>query len=553
MRSIYVTWLNGVPYDAHDSPFLQELKVSAAEYQSHSLAIANRHYDKDVASEIRLRELVDFCDKYAQWSVQHPVSAAAGQLVGRSNKPKGAGVAGRRTDNVDSDDEGFPATASTVPVSSQSGPSVEPAASASDAAAAGLAGAAGGGAGSGSGLGFGAVPVSGPGCFAAPILLDDAAAYLADDDVEIVTPPSTSFGLSRAAATKSGKSAKEPPLTAAQASAIGQARLLGTSDDEDDALARGSGGSGSGFGLGAAQTEHGSSWFERDDDAEAAASAADDHDAARGGNLDSDDDDGASSGTEGKGDRKSFQRGRGRRGGGRGERGTGSRRPPPPLPPGQQQRQQRDDQQLYMPEHIIAKKTVRWKHLYLIHWRGFSESERTWEPAEFFDEYCTLQTTAYERKRVPVRIVSERSRNRPASRSTATASAGAAASAAGAGSGAGSGSTQSQSQTQSVLVYYEMEWKGQRETSLELASDLDSLADWPGLLKDWQAREAQRLARKHKRGDDDDGETNRTEAAEGSGAGAGSGAGSTAKTGITKGRWQPKSRRLQGLAPENKI
>jgi hypothetical protein len=31
--------------------------------------------------------LVDFCDKYAQWSIQHPVSAAAGQLV-RSNKTK---------------------------------------------------------------------------------------------------------------------------------------------------------------------------------------------------------------------------------------------------------------------------------------------------------------------------------------------------------------------------------------------------------------------------------------------------------------------------------
>jgi hypothetical protein len=205
-----------------------------------------------------------------------------------------------------------------------------------------------------------------------------------------------------------------------------------------------------------------------------------------------------------------------------------------------------------MPEHIIAKKTVRWKHLYLIHWRGFSESERTWEPAEFFDEYCTLQTTAYERQRVPVRVVSERTRNRPASRSTATASAsaGAAASAAGAGSGTGSGSGAG---SQSVLVYYEMEWKGQRETSLELASDLDGLAAWPGLLKDWQAREAQRLARKHKRGDDDDGETDRTGAAKASGAGAGSGAGSTAETGTAKGRWQPKSRRLQGLAPENTI
>jgi hypothetical protein len=540
MRSIYVTWLNGVPYDAHDSPFLQELKVSAAEYQSHSLAIANRHYDKDVASEIRLRELVDFCDKYAQWSIQHPVAAAAGQL-GRSNKTKGASGAGRRTDNVDSDDEGYPAT---VPFSSQSSVG---SASASDAAAVGSRGFAGS-AGAGSGSGSGAS--SGQGSFAAPILLDDAASavHLADDDVEIVTPPSTSFGLSRAAATKSGKSAKEPPLTAAQASAIGQARLLGTSDDEDDALARGGDGGGSGFGLDSAQTDGSPSWFDHDD-----VEAADDHDAARGGNLDSDDDDAAPSGTDGKGDLKSETK-LSRQRGGQGRGGTGSRRPPPPPPPGQQQRQQqRDDQQLYMPEHIIAKKTVRWKNLYLIHWRGFSESERTWEPAEFFDEYCTLQTTAYERKRVPVRIVSERSRNRPASRSTATASAGAAASAAGAGSGAGSGSTQSQSQTQSVLVYYEMEWKGQRETSLELASDLDSLADWPGLLKDWQAREAQRLARKHKRGDDDDGETNRTEAAEGSGAGAGSGAGSTAKTGITKGRWQPKSRRLQGLAPENKI
>ncbi len=54
MRSIFVTWLNGVPYDAHDSPFLQELKVSAAEYQTHSLAIANRHYDKVCAREMPL-------------------------------------------------------------------------------------------------------------------------------------------------------------------------------------------------------------------------------------------------------------------------------------------------------------------------------------------------------------------------------------------------------------------------------------------------------------------------------------------------------------------
>ncbi len=548
MRSIYVTWLNGVPYDAHDSPFLQELKVSAAEYQSHSLAIANRHYDKDVASEIRLRELVDFCDKYAQWSILHPVSAAAGQLqLGRSNK-SATGGAGRRMDNVDSDDEGFPATSS-----SQSGPSVMSAAFASDAAAAALAGSAG--AGSGSGSGFGGASTTRQGSSSTPILLDNAPVHLADDDVEILPPPSTSFGLSRAAATRSGKAAKEPPLTAAQASAVGQARLLGTSDDEDDAFARGGGGGG-GAGGGGFGFEHGRSgsppWIDHDDDAAPAASAADDHDAG-GGNLDSDDDGAPTpSWTECKGDRKtkSSQRGRGRG-------GTGSRRPPPPPPPGQAQRR-RDDPQLYMPEHIVAKKTVRWKNLYLIHWRGFSESERTWEPAEFFDEYCTLQTTAYESKRVPVRIVSERTRNRPASRTSASAGASGAGACAGSGAGSGSAQSQSQSQTHGV-VYYEIEWKGQRETSLELASDLRA---WPGFLKDWQAREAQRLARKQKRGDENDGDQARAGAAEaaaassasasaiaGAGAGAGAGAESAADASTTTGR----SRRLQGLAPEKSI
>jgi hypothetical protein len=305
--------------------------------------------------------------------------------------------------------------------------------------------------------------MTGQGCSSTLSLLDDAASavQLADDDVEILAPPSTSFGLSRAAASQSGKSAKQPPLTAAQASAVGQARLLGTSDDEDDAFTRG--GSGRGSGVGAGQIEHGSgspAWFDHDADYDAG-----------GGNLDSDDD-GAPSGTEGKGDlkseTKSSQRGRGRGGGARGGRGgTGSRRPPPPPPPGQQQ-QQRADQQLYWPEHIIAKKTVRWKNLYLIHWRGFGESERTWEPADFFDEYCTLQTTAYERKRVPVRVVSERTRNRPAFRTSASAGA----SGAGAGAGSGLAQSHSQSQSQTVLVYYELEWQGQRETSLELASDL---------------------------------------------------------------------------------
>ena len=64
-----VSGLTGLPYDARDRPFLErkleELKMSAAQYQTHSLAIANRYYDKDLASEEKLRQLVDFCEAYA--------------------------------------------------------------------------------------------------------------------------------------------------------------------------------------------------------------------------------------------------------------------------------------------------------------------------------------------------------------------------------------------------------------------------------------------------------------------------------------------------------
>ena len=41
-RSIFVTWLNGVPYDTRDSPFLEEMKLSAAEYQTHYRQLALR-------------------------------------------------------------------------------------------------------------------------------------------------------------------------------------------------------------------------------------------------------------------------------------------------------------------------------------------------------------------------------------------------------------------------------------------------------------------------------------------------------------------------------
>ena len=55
----------GLPRELHS--FLNEMKLTAAEYQTHSLTIANNHYDKDAASEAKLRVLVDFCDAYAQW------------------------------------------------------------------------------------------------------------------------------------------------------------------------------------------------------------------------------------------------------------------------------------------------------------------------------------------------------------------------------------------------------------------------------------------------------------------------------------------------------
>ena len=78
MRSVFVTWLNGLPWnktEAGDQQFLEEMKLSAARFQMHSLATANSLYDKadklaggssqDSASYGRLVELVDFCEAYA--------------------------------------------------------------------------------------------------------------------------------------------------------------------------------------------------------------------------------------------------------------------------------------------------------------------------------------------------------------------------------------------------------------------------------------------------------------------------------------------------------
>jgi hypothetical protein len=67
LRSVFVTWLNGLPFDS-DRAFLQEMQVSAAAYQTHSLAIANSYYDRGAVSYERLLRLVNFCEAYAKRS-----------------------------------------------------------------------------------------------------------------------------------------------------------------------------------------------------------------------------------------------------------------------------------------------------------------------------------------------------------------------------------------------------------------------------------------------------------------------------------------------------
>jgi hypothetical protein len=318
-----------MPYDAHDSPFLAEMKVSAAEYQTHSLAIANSHYDKDAASEAKLRHLVDFCDAYAHWQGAAAAAATAGASPAEP------------ADNVDSDDDEFI-------VSSGSSGSSKPLHA--------------GGAGS---------------------------------------PPPMELKQQQPQHKRQQRRVESKRPAADNAPSD-------SSDDDDD----------------------------------------DDHEAKL--RADSDDDDcGAAV----------------------------------------------QDEQEYMPDRIVAKKTVRWQNFYLIHWLGYSEAERTWEPAAFFDEYCTKQTHDFYKSRVPVRIVSQRLR---------------------AGGGAGASSSSA------AAVYYEVQWQGQVETTLEPAADL---ADRPQLLEDWQQREQQRAARKHRR------------------SSSSSGTNSTASETSQR---PPKSRRLQG-------
>jgi len=292
-RSIFVTWLNGVPYDARDSPFLEEMKLSAAEYQTHSLAIANSHYDKDAASEAKLRVLVDFCDSYAQWrpaEEKASVAAAAAAAAGLS-------------ENIDSDEDEESAASPSASMD----------------------------------LGEG---------------LDDVAADSA--------PP--------AEERKQARPARRP------------VKLRASDSDSEDSE----------------------------------------------GSYSSGDDDGSD--------------------------GEGVRSPAV------------DDTE-YLPDRIIAKKTVGWQDFYLIHWLGYSAAERTWEPAAFFDQWCTKQTYEYGLARRPERIVSQRARPRPAGKSKAAA--------------------------EEPQLYFEVQWQGRSETSLEHEQLMRD--EYPDVLKKWQEHERDRL------------------------------------------------------------
>jgi hypothetical protein len=311
-RSIFVTWLNGVPYDTRDSPFLQEMKLTAAEYQTHSLAIANSHYDKDAASEAKLRTLVDFCDSYAQWQPDQKGASSSSSFVGVLNAK----------DNVDSDDEAFGA----------------------------------------SGL-------------ADMELGDDSGASSASAPVPLAATP--------AAASTSDLPAGE---TKRQARPKAEAKARSSSSNKKKG------------------------WSSSSFDSSDSESSSDQDDSS-----DDDEDD-------------------------------------------------KDDEPVYLPDRIVAKKTVAWMDFYLVHWLGFTAAERTWEPAAFFDKYCTKQTHDYEQARRPLRILSFKARP---------------------------GESKSARE-----CFYEVQWHGQSETSME--SEATMREDFPDLLKEWEQREEDRSTRKHK-------------------------------------------------------
>jgi hypothetical protein len=91
-RTMFVTWLNSVPYNQRDEAFLDKIQQTAADFQTHTLQTANSLYDKDTASYERLLAVTQFCE---QWAL-----SVGGQALGDS----------KWDNNLDSDDDFFDST-----------------------------------------------------------------------------------------------------------------------------------------------------------------------------------------------------------------------------------------------------------------------------------------------------------------------------------------------------------------------------------------------------------------------------------------------------------
>jgi hypothetical protein len=405
-RSIFVTWLNGVPYDTRDSPFLQEMKLTAAEYQTHSLAIANNHYDKDAASEAKLRVLVDFCDAYAQWQPDEKAAAAAGGAAAGKD-------AAMMSENVDSDDE----------ESKDDAKHRSPSSSVADVAAAAVLG-----------------DKTGGGMADMQLGNDDSAD---DHVVPSDTAPaavSASSGVGSGASSGAGSAAasnsqRASPLYAASVSAAAETKRSRTAKAMACAALQRAG-AGAAAAAAADSSEHKAA-------GKSPQKTRASRKARKARDFSDDDDSGSDSASSSSSSSEDDSE------------------------------DDEADETEYLPDRIVAKKTVRWQHYYLVHWKGYSAAERTWEPAAFFDEYCTKQTYEYEQALRPVRILAQHSRRNGNGSSSETKHRGG-------------------SESSSLTLFYEVQWHGHSETTMEVAEEMAE--KYPDMVKDWEKREEQRQA-----------------------------------------------------------
>lgn len=91
--------------------------------------------------------------------------------------------------------------------------------------------------------------------------------------------------------------------------------------------------------------------------------------------------------------------------------------------------------------------------------RGYSDAESTWEPVAFYEEHWSDLVKAYLQTRQPEHIVQKKLR---ISKSTSS---------------------------DEEFEFYEVQWLGQKETTLERASLIDSQEAFRPLLEAWQKRQ----------------------------------------------------------------